>query len=58
MPVLAIRTAHSDTTAAKTLSPYADNMREAFAPTGHFVAEEDPEWLVATLDDFLTATED
>ncbi|NEB38515.1 alpha/beta hydrolase [Streptomyces sp. SID14515] len=58
MPVLAIGTAHSDTTAAKALRPYADDVREAFAPTGHFVAEEDPGWFVATLNDFLTPTRD
>ncbi|MFB8140883.1 alpha/beta fold hydrolase [Streptomyces parvus] len=58
MPVLAIGTTHSDTTAAKALRPYADDVREAFAPTGHFVAEEDPGWFVATLNDFLTPTRD
>ncbi|MGW1291740.1 alpha/beta fold hydrolase [Streptomyces sp. NPDC002533] len=58
MPVLAIGTTHSDTTAAKALRPYADDVREAFAPTGHFVAEEDPVWFVATLNDFLTPTRD
>ncbi|MGW4629544.1 alpha/beta fold hydrolase [Streptomyces rubiginosohelvolus] len=58
MPVLAIGTTHSDTTVAQALRPYADDVHEAFAPTGHFVAEEDPAWFVATLDDFLTPTRD
>lgn len=53
MPVLAIGTTHSSTTAAKALSPYANDVQETFAPTGHFVAEEAPAWFVRTLDHFL-----
>ncbi|WP_063765807.1 alpha/beta fold hydrolase [Streptomyces cellulosae] len=56
MPVLAIGTTFSGTATAKVLRPYADDVQEAVAPTGHFVVEEDPAWFVAALDDFLTPT--
>ncbi|MFE7142531.1 hypothetical protein ACFVAG_32695 [Streptomyces sp. NPDC057644] len=55
MPVLSVGTAHSDATDARALHPYADDTREVLAPTGHFVAEEDPAWFAATLDEFLTS---
>lgn len=53
MPVLAIGTAHNGTAPAQALAPHADDVTPATAPTGHFVAEEDPAWFTKTLTDFL-----
>ncbi|MGY5051626.1 alpha/beta fold hydrolase [Streptomyces sp. 900105755] len=53
MPVLAVGSTHSGTAAAQALAPHADNVRGAVAPTGHFVAEEDPHWFTKTVTTFL-----
>lgn len=54
MPVLAIGTALSGTTdTAEILSPHADNVRGKIASTGHFVAEEEPDWFTRTVTEFL-----
>ncbi|MFJ9351159.1 alpha/beta fold hydrolase [Streptomyces sp. NPDC101237] len=53
MPVLAIGTAHSGTTAAEALAPHADNVQGTIAPTGHFVAEENADWFTKTVTEFL-----
>jgi pimeloyl-ACP methyl ester carboxylesterase len=53
MPVLAIGSAHSGTAAAQALGPHADSVQGKVAPTGHFVAEEDPHWFTKTVTDFL-----
>ncbi|MFF9363585.1 alpha/beta fold hydrolase [Streptomyces griseoluteus] len=53
MPVLAIGSTESGTTTAQALALHADNVRGAVAPTGHFVAEEDPDWFTKTVTDFV-----
>ncbi|GAA2072568.1 alpha/beta fold hydrolase [Actinomadura alba] len=53
MPVLAIGTAQSGTATAQALSPHADNVQSKVAPTGHFVAEEDPDWFTEAITEFL-----
>ncbi|MFE3137442.1 alpha/beta fold hydrolase [Streptomyces scopuliridis] len=53
MPVLAIGTAHSGTATAQALTPHADKVQGAVAPTGHFVAEEDADWFTRTVTRFL-----
>ncbi|MEU3027679.1 alpha/beta fold hydrolase [Streptomyces incarnatus] len=53
MPVLAIGSNHSGTTTAKALEPHAVAVESAVAPTGHFVAEEDPAWFTETVTCFL-----
>ncbi|MFJ6841772.1 alpha/beta fold hydrolase [Streptomyces griseoluteus] len=53
MPVLAIGSARSGTTSAQALAPHADKVQGAVAPTGHFVAEEDPDWFTRTVTGFL-----
>ncbi|GLY78045.1 alpha/beta fold hydrolase [Actinoallomurus iriomotensis] len=53
MPVLAIGSTHSGTATVQALAPHADNLQSAVAPTGHFVAEEDPDWFTKTLTTFL-----
>ncbi|MGA6158716.1 alpha/beta fold hydrolase [Stenotrophomonas sp. NPDC087984] len=54
VPVLAIGTAHSGTATARALAPHADNVQGTVAPTGHFVAEEDPDWFTTTVTEYLT----
>ncbi|MEW2160553.1 alpha/beta hydrolase [Streptomyces sp. NPDC007189] len=54
MPILAVGSAHSGTATAQALAPHADNVQGAVAPTGHFVAEEDPDWFTKTVTAFLT----
>jgi pimeloyl-ACP methyl ester carboxylesterase len=57
MPVLSIGGRDSTAgTTAEALRPYADNLTGAIAPTGHFVAEEAPDWFVNTLRAHLTET--
>jgi pimeloyl-ACP methyl ester carboxylesterase len=54
MPVLAI--GGGDRTGAgvaDALRPYAPRLTGLVAPTGHFVAEEDPTWFLQALNDFL-----
>lgn len=53
MPVLAIGTTRSGTSTAQALGPHAKDVRSAVAPTGHFVAEEDPSWFTETVTTFL-----
>jgi pimeloyl-ACP methyl ester carboxylesterase len=54
MPVLAIGGAsRTDDAVAAELRPWTTDLTARVAPTGHFVAEEAPEWLVATLEEFL-----
>ena len=56
-PVLSI--GGRDSVAAHTteaLRPHADDLTGLVAPTGHFVAEEAPEWFVRTLLDYLAST--
>ncbi|HEX6345013.1 hypothetical protein [Umezawaea sp.] len=40
----------------EALRPHADDLTGLVAPTGHFAAEEAPEWFVRTLLDYLAAT--
>ncbi|MFE9783251.1 alpha/beta fold hydrolase [Streptomyces sp. NPDC005775] len=54
MPVLAIGSTRSGTSTAQALAHHADSVRGALAPTGHFVAEEDPDWFIKTVTAFLT----
>jgi pimeloyl-ACP methyl ester carboxylesterase len=54
MPILAVGSARSGTATAQVLAPHADNVQGAVAPTGHFVAEEDPDWFTRTVTAFLT----
>ncbi|MFJ9351053.1 hypothetical protein [Streptomyces sp. NPDC101237] len=49
MPVLAIGSTASGTATAQALTPHAENIQGAVAPTGHFVAEEDPAWFTQTV---------
>ena len=50
MPVLAVGAgSHGATDPAAPLRPHAADVRGVLAPTGHFVAEEAPDWLVAEL---------
>ncbi|MFH8533477.1 alpha/beta fold hydrolase [Streptomyces tendae] len=53
MPVLTIGSKQSGTSTAQALAPHADNVQGAVAPTGHFVAEEDPDWFTKTVNTFL-----
>ncbi|MFD8804398.1 alpha/beta fold hydrolase [Streptomyces sp. NPDC059597] len=53
MPVLAIGSTPSGTTNAQALAPHADTVQGVVAPTGHFVAEEDPGWFTKTVAAFL-----
>jgi pimeloyl-ACP methyl ester carboxylesterase len=54
MPVLAVGGADrtGDTVAAE-LRPHAPHLTSLVAPTGHFVAEEAPDWFLGALTDFL-----
>ncbi|MGW2483876.1 alpha/beta fold hydrolase [Streptomyces sp. NPDC001571] len=54
MPVLAIGSSQAGTATAQALAPHADNVRGAVAPTGHFVAEEDPDWFTGMATTFLS----
>ena len=57
MPVLSIGGRDSvGTQTTDALRPHADNLTGLVAPTGHFVAEEAPEWFLRTLDSFLAGT--
>ncbi|MFE4824827.1 alpha/beta fold hydrolase [Streptomyces sp. NPDC056704] len=53
MPVLAVGSTQSGTATAQALAPHAETVQEAVAPTGHFVAEEDPDWFTKTVTTFL-----
>ncbi len=54
MPVLALGTALSGTAdTAQKLSSHAENVQGKVAPTGHFVAEEDPDWFTKTVAEFF-----
>ncbi|MEW2571604.1 alpha/beta hydrolase [Streptomyces sp. NPDC047070] len=53
MPVLAIGSASSGTSTALALAPHADHVQGMAAPTGHFVAEEDPDWFTKAVTAFL-----
>ncbi|WP_063746515.1 alpha/beta fold hydrolase [Catenuloplanes japonicus] len=55
MPVLTVGAgAHlGDAPVPAPLSGHADDLTALAAPTGHFVAEEDPGWLLATISTFL-----
>ncbi|MFD8114344.1 alpha/beta fold hydrolase [Streptomyces microflavus] len=53
VPAPAIGGARSGIASAQVLSPYAKDVRGAVAPTGHFVAEEDPDWFTRTVTGFL-----
>lgn len=55
MPVLTVSAgAHGGAVPGPApLSGHADNLTALAAPTGHFVAEEDPGWLLATVGAFL-----
>ncbi|SME87832.1 alpha/beta fold hydrolase [Streptomyces sp. Amel2xC10] len=55
MPVLAIGSTHSGTATAQALTPHADDVQGVVAPTGHFVAEEDPDWFTKTVTTFLAS---
>lgn len=57
MPVLDVRAgAHGHTAAdPRPLRAHAENLTVVAAPTGHFVAEEDPQWFIGTLNRFLSA---
>jgi pimeloyl-ACP methyl ester carboxylesterase len=49
MPLLAIGGRHMGESVAAALRPYAYRVISGTAPTGHFVPEEDPVWLVEEL---------
>jgi pimeloyl-ACP methyl ester carboxylesterase len=54
MPVLAVGGAARTADAVATeLRPWTTDLTARIAPTGHFVAEEAPEWFLETLADFL-----
>lgn len=53
LPTLAIGTTHSGTSTVQALGPHAKDVRSVVAPTGHFVAEEDPNWFTETVTAFL-----
>lgn len=53
MPVLAVASTRSGTATAQALALIADNVQGAVAPTGHFVAEEDPDWFTKAVTAFL-----
>jgi pimeloyl-ACP methyl ester carboxylesterase len=55
MPVLSVVAgAHRTEPAAPApLLDHADDLTEVTAPTGHFIAEEDPQWFLTTLRGFL-----
>ncbi|MFE9686587.1 alpha/beta fold hydrolase [Streptomyces sp. NPDC006285] len=53
MPVLAVASTRSGTATAQALALIADNVQSAVAPTGHFVAEEDPGWFTKAATAFL-----
>ncbi|PRY44782.1 alpha/beta fold hydrolase [Umezawaea tangerina] len=57
MPVLSIggRDSVGDQT-SKALRPHVDDLTGLVAPTGHFVAEEAPEWFLDVLRSFLAGT--
>jgi pimeloyl-ACP methyl ester carboxylesterase len=38
---------------ASALQPHAPRLTGLVAPTGHFVAEEDPDWFLRALTEFL-----
>lgn len=58
MPVLAVGGATGQGTAlGESLAPYADQVTTIVAPASHFIQEEVPDWLLATLADFLTTSD-
>jgi pimeloyl-ACP methyl ester carboxylesterase len=58
MPVLVVGAGRhvGDADVAAPLRPHAPQAVGVAAPTGHFIAEEAPEWFVDTLDRFLTSS--
>jgi pimeloyl-ACP methyl ester carboxylesterase len=57
MPVLAVGGAdRTGDHVGAALRPHAHDLVEAVAPTGHFIAEEAPDWFLTALEDFLTRT--
>jgi pimeloyl-ACP methyl ester carboxylesterase len=54
VPVLAIRPGSHGTPEPDVLAPHVKELSVVSAPTGHFVAEEAPDWFVATLNKFLS----
>lgn len=56
MPVLAVGGGdRMGGSVAEALRPHAPRLTAAVAPTGHFVPEEDPEWLLTNVHEFLDA---
>jgi pimeloyl-ACP methyl ester carboxylesterase len=56
MPVLAVGGGdRMGASVSESLAPHATKLVGKVAPTGHFVPEEDPEWLLSALDEFLAA---
>ena len=54
MPVLTVGGgARTGDAAGVALRPHATRLTSLVAPTGHFVAEEDPAWFLRALEDFL-----
>lgn len=54
MPVLTVGGgARTGDAAGVALRPHATRLTSLVAPTGHFVAEEDPAWFLRVLEDFL-----
>ena len=58
MPILAVGGGdRMGGSVAEALRPHAPRLTAAVAPTGHFVPEEDPAWLVTHLEEFLGESE-
>ena len=53
MPVLVVNSGAHRRVEADPLRPHVKQLTALAAPTGHFIAEEDPAWLLSTLKDFL-----
>jgi pimeloyl-ACP methyl ester carboxylesterase len=53
MPVLAVGGSATGEHVADAIKPHGDNVIGRVAPTGHFVAEEDPEWFLKTIREVL-----
>ncbi|WP_214105810.1 alpha/beta fold hydrolase [Acrocarpospora catenulata] len=53
VPVLVMRAGAHEPVGPDVLAQHVKNLTVVSAPTGHFIAEEAPDWFVATLNDFL-----
>jgi pimeloyl-ACP methyl ester carboxylesterase len=55
MPVLAIAGVHWGSRFGDDMEPHVKRLTKRVAPSGHFIAEEAPEWLLQALGKFLAA---